>query len=142
MPGILGTKAPLTSDINLLLQAIIFVILIVGSEFVKEKPGAGRKKHKNLMTVAVALNIIPIILVMVPSFLSYFSGPLQALPIMGIVSTSVHAFFGAVSETLGIAFVLEKKPKNMRLWMRLTRWFWIITEILGVFLYLQVAGVI
>ncbi len=142
MSGIFGTKASLASDLNLLLQLVILVILIVGFKFGKEKTAKSLKRHGNMMTIVVVLNAIGILFVMGPSFVGYFSTPLLELSTIGILSTSLHALVGSLAEVFGIAFVFNKKPKKIRLWMRLTMLFWIIALILGISLYLQVAGII
>jgi len=142
MPGLLGTNAPVVSDLNLFLQIITIVVLFAGVKFGKEKTEQSLKKHKNVMTSVVVLNAVGFIFVMGPSFVNYFSTSLVKLSTFGIVSTSLHVFFGSLAEILGIAFIFNKKPKNIRLWMRLTRWVWIIAFVLGVSLYLQIAGVI
>jgi len=142
MSGIFGTKASLASDLNLLLQLVILVILIVGFKFGKEKTAKSIKRHGNMMTIVVVLNAIGILFVMGPSFFGYFSTPLLELSTIGILSTSLHALVGSLAIVFGIAFVFNKKPKKIRLWMRLTMLFWIIALILGISLYLQVAGII
>ena len=142
MSGIFGTKASLASDLNLLLQLVILVILIFGVKFGKEKTAKSLKRHGNMMTIVVVLNAIGILFVMGPSFVGYFSTSILELSTIGILSTSLHAFFGSLAEVFGIAFVFNKKPKKTRLWMRLTMLFWIIALILGISLYLQVAGII
>lgn len=142
MPGIFGTEASLSSDLNLLLQLVILIIFLAGVKFGKEKTGTSLKSHGDLMTLAVGLNAVGIVFVMAPSFIGYFSSPLSELPTMGILSTSLHGFLGAVAEVLGIAFALNKKPKNIRTWMRLTALLLIVTFILGILLYLQVAGIL
>lgn len=142
MSGIFGTEASLASDLNLLLQLVILVILIVGFKFGKEKTGKSLRRHGNMMIIVVVLTAVGFILVMAPSFFNYFSTPLPELSTFGIISTSLHAFFGSLSELFGIAFVFNKKPKKIRLWMRLTMLFWIVALVLGFSLYLQVAGII
>lgn len=142
MSGIFGTEASLASDLNLLLQVVILVILIVGFKFGKEKTGKSLRRHGNLMAVVVVLTAIGAILVMAPSFVNYFSTPLPELSTTGIVSTSLHGLFGGLAELFGVAFAFNKKPKSIRLWMRLTMLFWVVSLILGFSLYLQVAGII
>ncbi|NIR86140.1 hypothetical protein GWO13_00670 [Candidatus Bathyarchaeota archaeon] len=142
MSGIFGTEASLASDLNLLLQLVILAILIVGFKFGKEKTGKSLKRHGNMMAIVVVLNAIGIIFVMAPSFFNYLSTPVSELSTTGILSTSLHALFGGLAELFGIAFAFNKKPKKIRLWMRLTMLFWIVSMILGFSLYLQVAGII
>lgn len=79
MLGLLGTEASFASDLNLLLQIIILILLFVGVKFVKEKTQSSLKTHGRIMTIAVVLNAIGFILVMGPSFVGYFSTPLQQL---------------------------------------------------------------
>ena len=142
MPGLFGTNAGATSDLNLLLQIIIIVIILAGVKSGKEKTQESLRTHRRIMTAAVVLNAIGFLLVMGSSFVSYFSTPLPNLSTIGIISTSLHAIFGSTAEILGIAFAINEKPKNVRLWMRLTKWLWVIAFILGVSLYLQIAGVL
>jgi len=142
MSGLLGTKAGIPSDLNLLLQIAVIIIVFVGVKYGKEKTQGSLKTHRRVMAVAVVLNAVGFLFVMGPSIVGYFSTPLGKLSTFGIVSTSLHAVFGGVAEILGIAFVFNKKPKNVRLWMRFSRWLWVIAFVLGVSLYLQVAGII
>ncbi len=142
MSGLFGTKAGVTSDLNLLLQIIVIIILFVGVKYGKEKTQDSLKTHRRITAIAVVLNAVSFLFVMGPSVVSYFSAPRGELSTFGIVSTSFHAVFGGMAEVLGIAFVFNKKPKNVRLWMRLTRWLWVIAFVLGVSLYLQVAGLV
>ncbi len=142
MSGLFGTKAGITSDLNLLLQIIVIIILFVGVKCGKDKTQDSLKRHGRIMAIAVVLNAVGFLSVMGPSIFGYFSVPLGELSVFGIVSTSFHAVFGGMAEILGIAFVFNKKPKNIRLWMRLTSGLWVIAFVLGVSLYLQVAGII
>ncbi len=142
MSGLFGTKAGITSDLNLLLQIVVIIILFVGVKYGKDKTQDSLKRHGRIMAIAVVLNAVGFLSVMGPSIFGYFSVPLGELSVFGIVSTSFHAVFGGMAEILGIAFVFNKKPKNIRLWMRLTSGFWVIAFVLGVSLYLQVAGII
>lgn len=142
MSGLFGTKAGIPSDLNLLLQIAVIIIVFVGVKYGKEKTQGSLKTHRRVMAIAVVLNAVGFLLVMGPSIVGYFLIPLSELSTFGIVSTSLHAVFGGMAEILGIAFVFNKKPKNVRLWMRLSRWLWVIAFVLGVSLYLQVASII
>jgi uncharacterized membrane protein YozB (DUF420 family) len=142
MSGFFGTEAGIPSDLNLLLQIIVIITILVGVKYGKEKTQNSLKKHRRITAVAVMLNAVGLLLVMGPSIVGYFSTPLGELSPFGIVTTSFHAVLGGIAEVLGIAFVLNMKPKNVRLWMRLTRLLWVIAFVLGVSLYLQVAGLI
>jgi len=134
MSGILGTRAPLASDLNLILQLIILAILLVGVRFGKKKTAKSLKTHGTVMTLAVALNAIGILLVMLPSFVIIVSEVLNPLTI-GFTLASIHAFFGVLAEGFGVTLVF-KKFGNVQRWMRLTTAFWIIAIILGISVYL------
>lgn len=136
MSGILGTRASLASDLNLLLQLIVLVVLIVGIKFGKEKTEKSLKTHGDFMTVVVVLSAIGILLVMVPSFVTNFSAVLNEPSTIGFPLTSIHAFFGILAEGLGVAFVF-KKFGNVRMWMRLTAPLWLISVIFGISFYLR-----
>ncbi len=136
MSGILGTKASLASDLNLLLQLIVLVILIVGVKFGKEKTEKSLKTHGNVMTVMVVLNAIGILLVMLPSFATNLSAVLNEPSTIGFPLTYIHAFLGILAEGLGVVFVF-KKFGNVRMWMRLTAAFWLITIIFGISFYIR-----
>jgi len=142
MSGIFGTEAPLSSDISLLLQIIILILLLWGVKLGKEKTEKSLRRHGMVMALVVTLNAMGMVFVMVPSFVGYFSNPLPKLSTFGVVSTALHAFFGGLAEVFGIAFVLNKKPKDLRFWMRITTLFWMFALVLGFSLYLQVAGVV
>jgi len=142
MTGIFGTEAPLTSDLNLLLQVVILVLLIVGFKLGKEKTGKSLKRHGKIMVIVVALTALSFVFVMAPSFANYVSSPQSELSLIGILPTLLHALLGSLAGFFGIAFAFNKKPKKTRLWMRLSMLFWIIVLILGFFLYLQIAAII
>lgn len=136
MSGIFGTKASLASDLSLLLQLVILVILIVGVKFGKEKTAKSLKRHGTIMTIVVVLNAIGILLVMLPSFVTNLSAVLNEPSTVGSPLTSIHVFFGILAEGLGITFVF-KKFGNVRMWMRLTVAFWLIAIISGISFYLR-----
>jgi hypothetical protein len=79
---------------------------------------------------------------MTPSFINYFSASGVGLFTGATITMSLHALVGASAGVLGTAFALNKKPKNLVFWMHLTLLLWVVTIMLGVVLYLQIAGVI
>ncbi|MFQ5836599.1 MAG: hypothetical protein ACE5HG_01975 [Candidatus Bathyarchaeia archaeon] len=136
MSGIFGTRASLISDLNLLLQLIVLVILIVGVKFGKEKTEKSLKTHGKVMTVMVVLNATGILLVMLPSFVTNLSAVLNEPSTIGFPLTSIHVFFGISSNSLGIVLIF-KKFGNVRMWMRLTAALWLIAIISGISFYLK-----
>lgn len=136
MSGILGTRASLSADLDLLLQLIVLVVLIVGVKFGKEKTERSLKTHGNVMIAAVVLNAIGVLLVMLPSFVTNLSAVLNETSTIGLPLTSIHMFIGILAEGLGVAFIF-KKFGNVRMWMRLTAALWLISILLGISFYLR-----
>ncbi len=138
MSAIIGTGAPVPSDLNLLLQIIVLAALIFGAILCVKKRFTG---HSRIMTAVVILNAAGLILVMAPSLFRYLTSPLEIFS-FAMFSTSLHVLLGISAVATGIAFVLNKKPPNVRLWMRLSLLFWVASFILGFLLYLQIAGLV
>ncbi len=136
MSGLLGTNSSIASDLNLMLQIVVFIMLLIGVKFVKEKTPRGLKRHRRFMTYAVALNVISILLVMGPSFVANFSAVLAEPSTISFPLTLIHHSLGIVAEILGIIFVF-KKFGNVRMWMRLTMSTWVISFILGMVFYFE-----
>jgi len=135
MSGLLGTPAPIASDVNLVLQIIIVIILLVGFKYGKTKTASSLKTHGRIMTVVVILNAASILLVMGPVFVLYFGAVLAEPFVIGFPLTLVHHSIGIIAEILGAVLVF-KKFGNVRMWMRLTLVLWLISWVLGVFFYI------
>ena len=101
MTGIFGTKALLQTDINLILQMIMFLILLAG--YVYRKKGRF-KAHGVVMGIAVLLHVFSFLLVMGPSFLGNFEFFTETSN-LGVQTTLIHAFAGAIAVILGIGLV-------------------------------------
>lgn len=136
MSELLGTKASIESDLTLLLQIIILIILLVGVKFAKEKTQSGLRKHGRIMTGATILNAVAILLVMGPSFTRNFSAVLAETSVIGFPLTVLHALCGSLAEVLGIVFVVRKFG-NVRFWMRFTMVVWLIALVLGMVFYFR-----
>jgi len=136
MSELLGTRASVYVDLNLLLQIIILIILLVGVKFAKEKTTGSLKKHGKIMNIAVILNAVAILLVMGPSLVLNFGATLAELSLIGFPLTLVHHSLGIIAEILGITFAF-KKFGNVRMWMRLTMVVWLVALVLGIAFYVQ-----
>jgi len=135
MSDLLGTKAPLISDVNLLLQIIILVILLVGIKYGMTKTETSLKKHGRILTLVVALNAVSILAIMGPSFILSIDTVLAEPSKIGFPLTIVHHSFGLIAEILG-AILIFRKFGNVRLWMRLTAFFWLVASPMGIIIYL------
>jgi uncharacterized membrane protein YozB (DUF420 family) len=132
--------APLASTLNLGLQIIVLLILLVSITFAKKGTKEGFTTHERLMAIAILLNLAGVILVMIPSLIAFVSIGSAAIPTI-IALEIPHGTFGFLGLVFGIAFVFDKKPKNLKRWMDLTALFWFLAVILGIVQYLLVAGV-
>ncbi|HEY9207353.1 MAG TPA: hypothetical protein VIO58_15690 [Candidatus Methanoperedens sp.] len=138
MSAIIGTGSPVSSDLNLLLQTIVLTALIIGAILCVKKRFIG---HSRIMTAVVILNAAGLIFVMAPSLFKYLTSSLEIFS-FGMFSTSLHVLTGISAIATGMAFILNKKPLNVRLWMRLSFLLWVSSFILGFLIYLQIAGLI
>ena len=135
MSGLFGRAAPITSDLNLLLQVSILVLLVVGTRFGRRKTERSLQRHGRIMTVAVGLNAVSILFVMGPSLLAGLNLALEEQTAIGFPLTLVHHSIGVVAEILGVVLVFRKFRK-IRTWMRLTLSLWIIAFAFGVLFYI------
>ncbi len=138
MSAIFGTGSPVSSDLNLLLQIIVLTALIFGAILCVKKRLI---EHSRVMTAVVIMNAAGLIFVMAPSLFRYLTSPPEILS-FSFFSTSLHVLVGISAIATGWAFVLNKKPQNLRAWMRLSFLLWVTGFILGFLIYLQIAGLI
>jgi len=137
MSGILGTKASLIYDINLLLQIAILLLLLLGYKFKRDK---NLMRHGLTMAVAVILHTIAILLVMIPSFITYFGILLRDTASPGVTITWVHAIMGILAEILGIFLVaiwrFRPQPK-----MACAKWRWLMKPLLALWTFALILGI-
>lgn len=136
MAGLLGTAAPLRSDVNLLVQVVILVLLFVGFYVVKRLKFG---QHGYFMFFAVAVNLLSMIFVMLPSALSIIGGASLTF-FTGLMA--LHSALGAVAEVWGIYIVAVwrfRRPGQscfkLRNHMRVLMILWVMTSVLGFALY-------
>ena len=141
MTGIFGTKALLQTDINLILQIIMFLILLMGY-FYKKK---GKfKAHGVVMGIAVFLHVFSFLLVMGPSFFGNFEFFTTETSHLGVQTTLIHGFAGAIAMILGIGLVgvwalspsdIAACSRRKRI-MDATILLWLVSLIFGISTYL------
>lgn len=138
--GILGTRAPLIYDLNLILQIVVIAILLAGAYYAKRKRNFNI--HGKAMSVALVLNIVGMLFVMAPrliSSLSYLVSTVNQLPSM---LTIIHPIFGGLAEILGLFAVATLRPcgskmgKNVRNLMIVTFALWVVAFLFGVSVYI------
>jgi uncharacterized membrane protein YozB (DUF420 family) len=134
MQLLFGTLASDASDLSLILQIIVFIMLLVGFKLGRTKTKEGLKRHGILMRTMVVLGLVGILTVMVPSFVLTYDIVANEPAKIGFPLIFVHAALGATAISLGIALSFRKFG-NVRNWMRLTLSLWLITLLLGFVIY-------
>jgi uncharacterized membrane protein YozB (DUF420 family) len=138
--GIFNPGAPFLSDLSLILQAII-VVLLASAIYARLRHNS--MSHGTLMGSGVALHTVSIFAIMVPSLRS-MDGLLRSFTRFSLL-TITHAAVGSLVEVLGLWLVaswlfsrvnVEKcfRRKNV---MRITMVLWLIELVLGVYVYMM-----
>jgi len=140
--GFLGTAAPWTADVILLLELALGAGLLAGALLAR----AGRHRlHAACQSIIVLLNLMVIVLTMLPSFRrqvlpklpSRIGKPYYALG-------AIHAALGGIAELGGLYLLLaagttmlpEKfRLKRYKFWMRGVLSLWWIVLLLGIATY-------
>lgn len=142
--GFLGTAAPWTADVTLLLELALGVGLVAGALLARARR---YRAHAACQSIIVLLNLVVIVLTMLPSFHrqvlpklpSRIGRPYYALAAM-------HAALGGIAEFGGLYILLAAGttvlPEKYRItrykfWMRGVLILWWIFLVLGVAIYTQ-----
>ena len=140
MNGLFGTGAILETDINLLLQIIIVIVLLIGLYGRKRKV----KMHTGIMVAATLAKFATFLAFMGPVFfenLNFFVNFTSQS-----ISYLVHAFTGAITLTLAFGLIISWAIhasnivpcyRRKRL-MDVTVIFWVASVIFGIIGYLLV----
>ena len=134
MSGVFGTRASVISDLNLILQILLLIILLVGFRLGKRKTGSSLRTHGRLMTVLAVLNGLSILLVMGPSLFTSFGAAVEEVSVIGFPLTLLHHSIGLIAEILGVVLVFRKFGK-VRTWMRITFMLWLVALLFGIGFY-------
>ena len=142
--GFLGTGAPLSADVTLVIEIAMSVALILGMLLARRQ---SYRAHHCCQSAVVALNLIVIALVMAPSFHSQVAPKIpQRLARPYYAVATGHAVVGSIAELLGSYIVLAAGtkilPKGLRLvryklWMRTALAIWWLALLLGVTTYIR-----
>lgn len=134
MSGLFGTQAPITSDLALVIQSIVLILLLVGFRLGRKKTPDSLSRHERLMKLVVLLNTVTLLIVMVPSFVSSLDLVLAEAATLGFPLILFHHSLGLIAEALGVTLVF-KKFGNVRLWMKVTLLVWLVTLVFGFTVY-------
>jgi len=139
--GILGTRATLVADVNLILQVAMLIVLLFA---VLQAKRGNLKLHRMLMTTVVIAGAMAIIAIMNPAF---FRSLPYALSHRGDPGPRVlwpHVIVGAVAEVMGICTVIASKgeissefvrERNLKWPMRITAFLWTVSLVVGIMVY-------
>jgi len=141
--GFWGTAAGFGADLNLTIQVIMGLALIAGGFLARAKRYAA---HGACMTAVLLLNLVPIAVVMWPSFdglvLPRLAGHLHK---RYYAVAAVHGVLGSAAELLGLYIVLVAgtnwlpeacRFKRWKLWMRLEFALWMAVLLSGIGTYI------
>lgn len=141
MTGIFGTGAVLQTDINLILQIVMVLIIVIGLIYKNKNKF---KIHGGLMGIAVILHVLSLLLVMGPSFSEGYDFFMTATSELGVQTTWIHAIPGAIAMILGIILVgtwalrssdITTCSRRKRL-MDVTVLLWLISLVFGIATYI------
>ena len=141
LTGIFGTGALIQTDINLIIQIVMFIAIVV-SLFYKTKRKF--KIHAELMGAAVILHIISFFAVMLPSFNTNYTYFINYTSELGVQTMWIHIIPGTISMILGIFLVVAwaLRPANLaacsrrKRLMDITTLFWLISLMFGIASYI------
>jgi len=143
--GLLGTRAEVPADLALAVQAIVIVILLIGLRHAKRK---NFDRHGKIMASAVILSGITVVAWMIPTLIDSFGILVNELVTRGkhyyaAIVTVAHAVGGLTAAALALYTIaritLNLPPgirvKNIKLLMRVTFTTWMLTFVLGTYIY-------
>jgi uncharacterized membrane protein YozB (DUF420 family) len=136
--GLLGTSASLRSDLSLVLTVVFATAAAFGGIRARQKRFS---THCPVMPVAALLNWIPVLLVMIPTWIGVVTGnKTLATGLLGRVPV-LHGMLGGVTQLLMTYTVtrmrwIERLPPKRPIWlMRTTLTLWLLTVIGGLAVY-------
>lgn len=142
--GFLGTRAPLHSDLSLILILFSAVMFTIGWRLAVRK---NFETHRWIQTTAAILNTIVVLSVMIASFIIYILPGIPGKLLEGTYGvTTVHAIIATLGLLLGVYVVLvgnqilpkRYRFKNYKLFMRTSYTLYMLATLLGVIVYITV----
>jgi hypothetical protein len=94
-------------------------------------------QHRWSMTVATIIALTAIFLVMLPAAFNFYIDPDVEVFSQLSILTIFHAVLGAPAVVLGVTYAFGDLPKRTKRWMRWAIFFWTISLVLGVLLFLD-----
>jgi uncharacterized membrane protein YozB (DUF420 family) len=138
-----GTS-PIVSQTVMSAMFVSLGIFLVGMGFgYVTKNKEGLLQHRWILSSAVALSLCAIFFGMLPSLIRYYGDTdVEFYSALSAV-TILHAVVSAPAIIIATYYVFGVLPqKNLKKWMRLTAALWIASFAIGVFLFLQMFGLL
>ncbi len=129
MTGFLGTRAPFSADINLVVQLAVAVALVAGAVLARRRR---YKAHAACQAAVVLLNLVTIATVMWPSFQTQVApGLVRHWDRRYYAAAAAHGALGMAAELLGLYILLAAGTRILPRRLRFTRWkLWMRTELI------------
>jgi uncharacterized membrane protein YozB (DUF420 family) len=139
MKGFLGTDASFVADFNLVIHVLMFIVLCLGVT------AQLRRKfhwHDRFQIPVVVLNILLILFIMLPSFLTIAPDVPANLNNSFFLVPTIHVIVGLLAQ--GVATycllaglkILPRKIGVLRIWMWVAFVLWTVATLLGIGIYL------
>jgi uncharacterized membrane protein YozB (DUF420 family) len=137
--GFLGSDAPFSADLNLVVQVTMGAALIAGTRLARK----GRyKAHAVCQTSVLVLNLWMIGLVMWPSFLQQVKpAPARAFHKWYYQAAIIHAVLGTIAEVVGIYIVAVAGTKIIPKRFQFTNWKWWMRTELALWMVVLLSGI-
>ncbi|MBI1878689.1 MAG: anti-sigma factor [Chloroflexi bacterium] len=138
MKGFLGTDASLIADFNLVIHILMFIVLCLG---VTAQLGRKYHWHDRFQIPVVVLNILLILFIMLPSYLTIAPDVPANLTKSFFLVPTIHVIVGLLAQ--GVATycllaglkILPRKIGMLRIWMWIAFVLWTIATLLGIGIY-------
>jgi len=138
-----GTS-PIVSQTVMSAMFVSLGVFLVGMGFgYVTKNKEGLLQHRWVLSSAVALTLCAVFFGMLPSLIRYYGDTdVEFFSALSAV-TILHAVVSAPAIIIATYYVFGVLPqKNLKKWMRLTAALWIASFAIGVFLFLQMFGLL
>lgn len=138
MMGFLGTDAPFLSDLSLVLTWILMLTAFVGAINARRRRISA---HCPVMATAALLNWIPVLIIMIPTWLGIVTGRADVTSGSSVAPLG-HGVLGAFTQLLMTYTVIrmywvKSLPPTRPIWlMRITIFLWTVTVLGGTGAYL------
>jgi len=142
--GFLGTAAPASADLILVLEGAMAVGLALGAALARRKR---YREHAWCQSSIVLLNVVLIVMAMIPSFHQHVQPKLpRKLGRSFYALAAAHAALGTLAEVVGLYILLAAGTKilpkrlritNFKAWMRSGLVLWWLAFLLGLATYVR-----